>query len=295
MHVEFGQTDRSHPAHEGRGKPVVMLIHGMWSHPGIWTNFKTFFEAQGYRVVAPALRHHDAPGSEVHPELGGTSIGDYVSDIAEMIGKMEERPFLIGHSMGGLIAHLLAARGLARAVVGLAPAQSAGAFMTDLRPFWVFRRELSRHRFWQLPQLPSFDAMRYGVLNGIPVSEREEFYAQLVPESGRAVCEIAFWFLDRQRTTWINPEAVACPLLFVNGKNDKLTPLRLAERMTEPYDGRLKLEALDGHAHWLPAEPGWERIAERSLFFFEKEAAEMARRMTAGAAALPAGRLVTAG
>ena len=281
---------------EDCGKPVVMLVHGMWSHPGIWENFRSFLEARGYEVIVPALRHHEGRSGELpHPSLGGTSIADYCSDIAREICKLREKPLLIGHSMGGLIAHMLAVRGLARAVVGLAPAPAAGTLMLDHRPFWFFRHEMLRPAFWRRPQLPSLRAMRYGVLNRMPACEQEELYAVLKPESGRAVCEIAYWFLDRQRTTWINPADVACPMLFLTGTDDRLTPLWVTERNAEPYGGRLKVEALKGHAHWLPAEPGWERIAERAVHFFEKEAAVMARKLAWRQGSVPAGEYAPAG
>ena len=277
-------------------KPVVMLIHGMWSHPGVWKNFRAFLEARGYEVIVPALRHHEnASGDLPHPSLGSTSIADYYSDLAQEICKLRQQPFLIGHSMGGLIAHMLAARGLARAVVGLAPAPAAGTLMLDPRPFWFFRHETLRPAFWRRTQLPSFRSMQYGVLNRIPGSGQEELYAAFKPESGRAVCEIAYWFLDRRRTTWINPADVGCPMLFLTGADDRLTPLRVTERSAEPYDGWLKVEALKGHAHWLPAEPGWERIAERAAHFFEKEAVVMARKLVWRQRNLPAGDLVPAG
>lgn len=278
------------------GKPVVMLVHGMWSHPGIWQNFRSFLEARGYRVIVPVLRHHDeGPGGEVHPALGSTSIADYFADLVEVAGGLVEKPLVIGHSMGGLLAQMLAARGFARAVVGLAPAPAAGTLLLDLRPHWFFRRETMRPGFWRRPQLPSLNAMRYGVLNRVPKREQEELYAGFRPESGRAVCEIAYWFLDRRRTTWINPADIACPMLFLTGQEDRLAPLWVTERNAEPYDGRLKVEALKGHAHWLPAEPGWERIAERAVHFFEKEAAAMARKLAWQQGGLPAGEFAPAG
>ena len=266
--------------------PVVMLIHGMWSRPHVWDNFRAFFEARGYRTIVPTLRFHDIqPGDDPHPSLGETSLSDYLDSLTGEIGRLGTKPLIIGHSMGGLLAHLLAARGFARAVVGLAPAQNAGVFNHDLRTSWIFRREFSRFGFWRQPQLPSFEAMRYGVMNRLPERDREELYATLIPESGRAMLEIGFWFLDRQRTTWINPAKVGCPMLFMTGTEDKLTPLWLTQRLAEPYEGNLKVEALRGHSHWLPAEPGWERIAERAAGFFEKEAPEMARQMAPGFAA----------
>ncbi|MEQ8266458.1 MAG: alpha/beta hydrolase [Parvibaculum sp.] len=259
----------------GDEKPVVMLIHGMWSRPAVWTHFRGYLEARGYRVLTPALRHHEHDG--VHPELGTTSLADYVADLAGEIARLGRKPFIVGHSMGGLLAQMLAARGLATAIVGLAPAQSAGIINIDMRTVWVFRREFTSMGFWRRPQLPSFDAMRYGALNGLDDDDKEQLYSTLIPESGRALFEIGWWFCDRRRTTWLNPANIDCPVLFLTGTDDRLTPFWLTQRAAEAYDGRARLEALPGHAHWLPSEPGWERIAERTVHFFERDARAMGR------------------
>lgn len=295
VNVDFDETDRSYPFHQGRDdKPAIMLIHGMWSHPGIWTNFRSVLEARGYRVIVPALRHHDGPlDDDALAALATTSLADYLADLTREIGMLDRKPLVIGHSMGGLLGHMLAARGLARAVVGLAPAQSAGAVNGDPRLFWTFRREFLAKKFWKRTQLPSLKAMRPNVLNGMSRAEGEALHASLRPESGRTLLEIGFWFLDRRRTTWINPADVACPMLFLTGTEDRLAPLWLTQRLAEPYGEQLKVEALPGRAHWLPSEPGWEGLAERSLAFFEKEASVMARRM-AWSQAARIGSLVTA-
>ncbi|MDO8838851.1 MAG: alpha/beta hydrolase [Parvibaculum sp.] len=264
-------SDHQQPIERAAG--TVMLIHGMWSRPQVWQGFREFLEARGYRVLTPALRHHDRePGDAPHPELGQTSLADYVADLAAEIATLGHKPLAVGHSMGGTLAQMLAARGLVEAAVALAPAQCAGTFNFDLRSIWIFRREFARYGFWQKPQLPAFDAMRFGVLNGLPGDEQERLYATLVPESGRAAFEIGWWFLDRQRTTWINPADVACPMLFLTGDRDKLTPLWLARRTAAIYDGKARFEELGGHAHWLISEPGWEAVAERCADYFEREA-----------------------
>lgn len=282
----FEATGKPQPMADGEA-PAVMLIHGMWSRPHVWDGFRAYFEDQGYKVIVPALRHHEAAADGLpHPELATTSVADYASDIAREIGKLGRKPLVIGHSMGGLIAQLLAARGLARAVVGLAPAQIAGAFNYDLRSSWLFRREFSSWGFWRRPQLPSFEAMRFGALNGMAEAQAEELYGTLVPESGRTLLEIGLWFLDGQRTTWINPADVCCPMLFLTGTQDRLTPLWLTRRVTDFYDGKARLEAVEGRGHWLPSEAGWEMLAERAARFFETEAAEMARSLSPASRAL---------
>lgn len=279
-------TEKPHPAARDEA-PAVMFIHGMWSRPHVWDGFRAYFEDRGYEVIVPALRHHEiSADGRPHPDLATTSVGDYASDIAREIGKLGRKPLLIGHSMGGLIAQLLAARGFARAVVGLAPAQIAGAFNYDIRSSWLFRREFSSWGFWRKPQLPSFEAMRFGALNGMTQAQAEELYGTLVPESGRTLLEIGLWFLDGQRTTWINPADVCCPMLFLTGDEDRLTPLWLTRRVTDFYEGKARLEAVAGRGHWLPSEPGWERLAERAALFFETEAAGMARSLSPASRAL---------
>ncbi len=254
-------------------KPVVLMVHGMWCRPHVWDRMRSVFDARGYRVVAPALRHHEVePGAMPHPDLGHTSLKDYVADLEVLIRSLNERPLVIGHSMGGTLMQMLAARGLIRAGVGLAPAQCAGPVNLDPRSMWIFKREFFRTKFWRKPQLPRFDAMRYGVLNGLPAEEQKALYDTLIPESGRALLEIGYWFADRHRTTWINPQSVTTPMLFMTGERDRITPAWLAKRVAANYGDNVRLEILPDRAHWLPAEKGWERLAQRCIDFFETDA-----------------------
>lgn len=254
-------------------KPVVLMVHGMWCRPQVWDKMRSYFETKGYHVLTPALRYHDCePGETPHPELGHTSLRDYVADLENLIRSLKERPLVIGHSMGGTLMQLLAARDLIKAGIGLAPAQCAGPINLDPRTMWIFKREFFKSRFWRKPQLPKFDAMRYGVLNGLPEDDQKALYDTLIPESGRALLEIGYWFVDRQRTTWINPQAVTTPMLFMTGERDRITPAWVAKRLAANYGDNVRLEILPDRAHWLPAEEGWENLAQRCVEFFEFEA-----------------------
>ncbi|MDR3498272.1 MAG: alpha/beta hydrolase [Parvibaculum sp.] len=255
---------------------TILLVHGMWSRPHIWTNFRAYFEDRGYRVVTPALRHHDIePGDEPHPTLGTTSILDYVADIEANIKDLGCKPFVIGHSMGGLIAQMLAARGLVRgaALLSTAPCAPILSFNTDI--VRIFFRELTATPFWRCPQLPSYKAMRWSVLNGFNERDARNLYASLIPESGRSFFEIAFWYLDRRRATLVDARKVQCPVLVMTGLDDRLTPAPLAIRNAAYFGNKARLELVPGHSHWLPSETGWEEIAERTARFFEIEAPRM--------------------
>jgi len=112
---------------------TIFMIHGMWGGGHVWDHYKPFFEAQGYRVITPTLRFHEEQYRTVAPEaLGTVSLLDYVADLEAQIRALDEKPILMGHSMGGLLAQILASRGLAQSLVLLTSAPPAG--ILALRP-----------------------------------------------------------------------------------------------------------------------------------------------------------------
>ncbi len=122
---------------------TVVMIHGMWGSGAYWGNFRGWFESRGYRVVTPTLRHHGGRFEDPPPPgLGTTSLLDYTADLEQEIRALGDEPILIGHSMGGLLAQILASRGLGKALVLLAPASPRGIVALTpsvIRSFWSSR------------------------------------------------------------------------------------------------------------------------------------------------------------
>ncbi|MDE3117332.1 MAG: alpha/beta fold hydrolase, partial [Pseudomonadota bacterium] len=103
--------------------PVVM-IHGAFSGGWAFEHWRDLFEAHGHPVYTPTLRHHQAGAAT--DELADTSLTDYAADLEALLDGIGEPAVLIGHSMGGLLAQMLAARGRAAALVLLAPSAPWG-------------------------------------------------------------------------------------------------------------------------------------------------------------------------
>lgn len=243
------------------GTPI-MMIHGMWAGGWVWERFIPIFAGRGYRCLAPTLRHHDAPPAEPSPLLGRVSLLDYAADLQRDIEGMEEPPVLMGHSMGGMLAQILGARGLARALVLLSPMPPQGLNVLSTASLRMFRRSLGRWGFWRRPTRPAFRDAVVSMLGRLPVEERRAVYDRLVHESGRAACETGFWFLDPRRAKYVDASRIACPVLVVAGSEDVLHPpamMRAVARRYEPYS---TYEELAGHGHWLVGEPGWRDVAE---------------------------------
>src|SRR5258708_13316113 len=97
----------------------------MWGTWDVWRHWRAFLEARGWPVLTPALHHHEAPPLKAPPGLGTTGLDDYAGDLETLLRGLPEKPVIVGHSMGGLIALKLCAHGLARAGVLLTPAPAS--------------------------------------------------------------------------------------------------------------------------------------------------------------------------
>ena len=246
----------------GTSPPPIVMIHGMWSRPDVWENFIPYFERIGFAVEAPALRHHELRAGEAPAELGRVSLIDYADDLEAIIRRSGRLPVLFGHSMGGLIAQRLASRGLARAVVLLAPAAPPGFAVLRPEAIRIFHRLFLRRRFWSRPQRLGQREAAHGLFHRLAPAERDRRIGAMAADSGRALFEIALPWLDRRRAALIDIARVRCPLLILAGAQDRIMPAAGGRRLASRYGGQARYVELPTHAHWLLGEPGWQNIAE---------------------------------
>ncbi len=241
---------------------TVVMIHGMWGTGSYFANFRAHFEARGFQVVVPTLRHHAvSPQAPPPPELGSTSLLDYAADLEALLRGMPAPPLLLGHSMGGLLAQILAARGLCKAAVLLTPAAPAGVIAirpSVLRAFWS---GLSRWGFWRKPYRQTFGEAAYAMLHLLPEAQQRAEYDQFVYESGRAAAEIGFWLFDPRHAARVDARAITCPLLVLSAREDRIVPAAVVRQTARRYAHVAEYRDLPGHAHWVVGEPGWEAVA----------------------------------
>jgi len=242
---------------------TIFMIHGMWGGPWYWEKYQGVFESRGYRCVAAALPYHDMdPRSAPDPRLGTTSLLDYAAALEQEVRRLGAKPILMGHSMGGLLAQMLAARGLAKAAILLSPAPPAGVFAlrpSTMRSFWSVQ---SKWGFWRKPMRQTFGEAVYSMLHLMPENEQTAAYDSFVYESGRAASEIGYWFLDPRSAAKVDESAVTCPVLVVAGAEDRIVPASVVRRIAKKYEAVSTYREFQNHAHWLVAEPGWQDVAE---------------------------------
>ena len=241
----------------------VVLIHGTNAGPWTMSNFCGYFEQKGFRCYNPPFRYHDSlPPAEIPSLLAGTSIADYVEDIAGFVETMDNAPILVGHSLGGVVAQKLAARNLSRAIVLLNGSVNWGVLPTTDQERELGKMLMSAGPFWEGTMLPDFETMAKFGLNRLDPLEQHRVFDRLKPESGRVLFELFFWMFDEKQTTKIDYEAVTCPVLMVSGTEDLAIPPSTARLIAERHGSRATFHVAQGFGHYLTLEPEWKKIAE---------------------------------
>jgi pimeloyl-ACP methyl ester carboxylesterase len=237
----------------------LVFVHGMWSHGAVWDEWLPLFESRGYRCRALTLPGHRPGDSDV--ELARVDFAACVRAVLREIAPLQ-RPVVIGHSLGGLIAQQVAAQLDLAAVVLINSA--APRAVLPLRP--VTLPGIARHIRWgawrRVLRLSAWEA-GYLLWSGLSTEQRLRLFADSVAESGRLLYELAFGPLGHHRAHHVEPAAIRCRMLALAGSDDHITPRGVSRSMAAYYGDRLTFREIAGRAHWLIGEPGFEqRIAE---------------------------------
>jgi pimeloyl-ACP methyl ester carboxylesterase len=255
------------------GPDTIVLIHGLWVTPRSWENWVAHYEAKGYRVLAPSY-----PGFEVEVEalnadptpIETITIADIVESLEQLIGGLERAPILIGHSAGGAIAQILLDHGYGAAGVALNSAPTEHVRVVPLSQakatFPVLKNPANRHKAVGF----DLDQWRYAFTNTFPedqVVATHERYA--IPAPGGIVWGgVLANVKPGHQDAWVDyRNDDRAPLLFVAGERDNIMPPKVQRSNAKHYksDTVTEVKEYAGRAHLLPAQEGWEEVADDVL------------------------------
>ena len=261
------------PAGPAPGGPdTIVLVHGFWVTPRSWENWKTHYEAKGYRVLTPAY-----PGFEVEVEalnadptvIAGLTLEQITVHLEGVVGALEKPPIIMGHSAGGALTQLLLDRGHGAVGVTLNSAPTEGVRLHPLSQlkstFTAFKNPANRHRAVPL----TYEQWNYAFTNTFPEEESRRLYERYhVPASGRILWDsvLADFMPGPQDAAvdYAKPDRV--PLLFISGGEDHIQPPSIQRSNVKHYrSGVVEHREYPGYAHLLPAQEGWEAIADSAL------------------------------
>lgn len=213
----------------------IVLIHGTWGSGDAWTEARAAFEARGFTVHTPTLRHHDLPLMAGARKIATLSLNDYVDDLVQFVRTLDSPPILAGLSMGGLLAQLVAARVPHAGLISGSPAPAAGIWGAYPSTTAVVASHYLQLRPWAKPFMPTWERWSKGVANEQSRQFQEEFFTQLVTESGRAYCEMAFPWFDRKNAAVVDFSAITGPVLVLGAENDRIIHPRIARATARRY------------------------------------------------------------
>ena len=253
---------------------TILLIHGAWLTPAIWQPWIARYEAQGFKVLAPAWPFMDRPVEELrrapHPDFGKLTLGKIVDHYAAIISTLPEQPILIGHSYGGLIVQMLLDRDLGVAGVSIDPGPAAGikpgakAFLSALPVFLAWRG-------WSRALSMSFKHFAKNFANGLPEPEqRQAFDRHIVPAPGRIYYQSVLGV--GASVDW--KKADRAPLLLVSGAKDRTVEpgmVRQNHRRYAASSAMTEIASFLGRNHLLIAASGWEEVADHVLKWVQQQ------------------------
>jgi pimeloyl-ACP methyl ester carboxylesterase len=172
-------TVTEHEAHQvdqanATGLTPVVFIHGLWLLPSSWERWVAVFEEAGYAVLTPGWPDDPETVDEAkaNPEAFAHKTIKQVADhFDEVIAKLTKKPAVIGHSFGGLLAQIIAGRGLAAASVAISPAPFRGVLPLPVSALKASRPVLgnpaNRNRAVPL----TYEQFRYAFANAVSEDE----------------------------------------------------------------------------------------------------------------------------
>ncbi len=176
---------------------TIVLVHGANCGGWCFDVFRKVFEARGFTCHAPDLIGHGADKADGIKKLTGVGMADYRAQMTAYVEALPEKPILLGHSMGAVIAQQLAASSLAEKLVLVSPAPHAGILPSTDPENQLCQDLMSLGPFWTWAFDPNFDIACKLTLNRLSKDEQRRVFAQFGPEFGQGL--VRDFFLDVRR------------------------------------------------------------------------------------------------
>lgn len=260
------------------GRTPVVFVHGLWLLPSSWDRWAELFARSGYAPVT--LTWPDDPetveDANAHPEVfAGKTVGQVADHLDGLIGRLERKPMIVGHSFGGLLTQILAGRGLAVASVAISPAPFRGVLPLPLSALRsaspVLTNPANRHRAVPL----TFEQFRYAFANAVTEEEAKSLFETFaVPAPGAPIFQAAAANLNPWTEVKVdtdNPDRG--PLLIIAGQRDHTVPQAIAHasyQQQKDNSAVTEFVEIPDRGHALTIDAGWQEVAETALTFLRR-------------------------
>jgi non-heme chloroperoxidase len=256
----------------------VVFIHGLWLLSSSWTKWADFFNQAGYSPLTPDWPDDPATVEEARADpdvLAKKTLRQIADHTTKVIKVLDKKPAIIGHSTGGLLAQMLAGRGLSAATVAIDPGVFRGVLplpvsvLRSAGPFLV--NPLNRRRAITL----TFKQFKYAWANALGEKEAKELYDTYhVAGSGISLAQMGNANLNpwtESRVNTKNPDRG--PLLIIEGEKDHTVPWAIANaayKRQRSNPGVTEIVKMPNRGHALTIDHGWREVAQTALDFVKR-------------------------
>jgi non-heme chloroperoxidase len=259
------------------GLQPVVFVHGLWLLPSSWDRWMKLFEDAGFTALAPGWPDDPDTVEEANanPEpFAHKTVGGVADHFDQVIRGLKRKPAIIGHSFGGLLAQILAGRGLSAATVAIDPAPFRGVlplpFSALKSAFPVLRNPANRNRAVPL----TYEQFRYGFANAVSEEEAKVLYKNFaVPASGAPLFQAATANLNPWTEAKVDTDSeLRGPLLIISGEKDHTVPWAIANasyKQQQENIGVTEIIEMKDRGHALTIDNGWRQVADTALGFIK--------------------------
>jgi pimeloyl-ACP methyl ester carboxylesterase len=260
------------------GLTPAVFIHGLWLLPSSWDRWAEVFAQAGYVAVLPGWPDDPETVDEAnaHPEVfAGKTVGQVADHLSDLIGKLNKKPAVIGHSFGGLLTQIIAGRGLSAISVAIDPAPFRGVLPLPISALKsaspVLGNPANRSRAVPL----TYEQFRFGFANAVSEDEAKELYTTYaVPAAGIPLFQAAAANLNpwtEAKVNSKNPERG--PLLLISGEKDNTVPWAIANasyKKQKRNEGVTEIVEIPNRGHALTIDSGWREVCDTALAFVKR-------------------------
>jgi non-heme chloroperoxidase len=271
---EAAQIERANTS----GATPVVFVHGLWLLPSSWDPWVKLFEEAGYAGLTPDWPDdpQTVEGARAEPEVVAKKTLKQVADhTTEVINALDKKPVVMGHSTGGLLAQMLAGRGLSAATVAIDPGVFRGVLplpasvLKGVGPFLIDPR--TRGRAITL----TYDQFKYSWANALDDKEAKELYDTYhVAAPGIALAQMGNANFNPWTEAKVDTKNPARgPLLIIDGEKDHTVPWAIANaayKRQRRNPGVTEIVKMPNRGHSLTIDHGWREVAQTALDFVKR-------------------------
>lgn len=270
MECHLGKQKKNQNIHYMKKKITksVLFITGAFVSTSCWDEWIAYFQQNGFKTSAPAWPNKNETADVLRQKQPDAAIAserlhNLTEHYAAAAQSMDEKPILIGHSMGGLITQLLLQLGLGCAGIAIHSLQPKGIFTFKLSFYKAGWNALGFFTDANKSYLMSFPEWQYAFTNNMSYEQQKKgYYKLLTPESKLVVRDAT---TDAAKIDFGKPHP---PLLFLAGSIDNFIPASLNHANYKKYsdpDSITEYQLLEGRNHFILGQPTWKEDADNII------------------------------